>query len=67
ALTIHGFSTRHHYHRFPEFWKEFVPLVARGGFKTPKSTVVQGLENAGQAFADYFDGKYQGKVIVQVA
>ncbi len=35
-------------------------------FKTQKSTVIQGLENAGQAFADYIAGKYHGKVIVQV-
>ncbi|KAF9562306.1 hypothetical protein EC968_005335 [Mortierella alpina] len=67
ALTINGFSTAPHYQKFPEFWNKFVPLVARGELKTPKSTVIQGLENAGQAYADYFDGKYQGKVIIQVA
>ncbi|KAF9291325.1 hypothetical protein BGZ68_004413 [Mortierella alpina] len=67
ALTINGFSTFPHYQKFPEFWRKFVPLVASGEFKTQKPTVIQGLENAGQAYADYFDGKYKGKVAVQVS
>ncbi|KAG0324746.1 hypothetical protein BGZ99_001466 [Dissophora globulifera] len=67
ALTVNGFGVFHHLDKFPQLWKEFSPLIASGEIKTQQHTVVKGLENAGQAFADYLDGKFHGKVIVEVA
>ncbi|KAF9343983.1 hypothetical protein BGX26_004950 [Mortierella sp. AD094] len=67
ALTINGFNAFPHFHKFPQFWEEYVPLVANGEIKSQKQTVIKGAENAPQAFADYLDGKYHGKVIVEVA
>ncbi|KAF9345065.1 hypothetical protein BGX26_003582 [Mortierella sp. AD094] len=67
ALTINGFTAFPHLHKFPQFWKEYAPLIANGEIKSQKQTVIKGVENAPQAFADYLDGKYHGKVIVEVA
>ncbi|KAG0250600.1 hypothetical protein BG011_008215 [Mortierella polycephala] len=67
ALTINGFTAFHHMHRFPDLWREFEPLIARGEIKSQNHTLIEGVKHAGQAFGDYMDGKYHGKVIVQVA
>ncbi|KAK3820200.1 MAG: hypothetical protein J3Q66DRAFT_439238 [Benniella sp.] len=67
ALTINGFTAFQHLDKFPELWKEFEPLIARGEIRTQKPTVIEGVEHVGQAFKDYLDGKYHGKVIVKVA
>ncbi|KAF9385026.1 hypothetical protein BGX21_001166 [Mortierella sp. AD011] len=67
ALTINGFTLFQHLHKFPQFWKEYVPLIANGEIKSQRQTVIKGLENIPQTFADYLDGKYSGKVIIEVA
>jgi len=41
--------------------------VERGEIPQQQETVVKGLENAPAAFVDYLDGKYHGKVLVEVA
>ncbi|KAF9345064.1 hypothetical protein BGX26_003581 [Mortierella sp. AD094] len=51
----------------PYFWKEYAPLFASGEIKSTKLNVIKGLENAPQGFIDYLDGKYHGKVIIEVA
>ncbi|KAI1317229.1 hypothetical protein EDD11_008821 [Mortierella claussenii] len=67
ALTINGFSAFQHLHRFPDFWKEFAPSVASGELKPQKLTILKGLEDIPQTYADYLDGKHHGKIIVEVA
>ncbi|KAF9427920.1 hypothetical protein BGZ76_002135 [Entomortierella beljakovae] len=67
ALTINGFTATPYLNKFQEFWKEYAPLVASKEIKGQKLTVINGIENAGQAFAEYMDGKYYGKVLVEVA
>ncbi|KAI1320255.1 hypothetical protein EDD11_001470 [Mortierella claussenii] len=67
ALRVFGFNGFQHAHRFGDMWKELGPLVASGEIKKQKETVVQGLANAPEAFEDYLDGKYHGKVIIAVA
>ncbi|KAF9206020.1 hypothetical protein BGZ49_003165 [Haplosporangium sp. Z 27] len=65
-LTINGLSLFNHLYRFPKFWEEYAPLIASGEIKKQKLTVVKGLENSAQAFIDYLEGKYHGKVVIEL-
>ncbi|KAG0048097.1 hypothetical protein BGZ83_006916, partial [Gryganskiella cystojenkinii] len=67
ALTINGFTAYHHLDKYPLLWQKVGPLVENGELPAQKETVIKGLENAPQAFVDYLDGKYYGKVYVEVA
>jgi len=67
ALTVNGFSAYHHLDKFPLLWKSIGPLVEKGEIPAQQETVVKGLDNAAQSFVDYLDGKYHGKVYVEVA
>ncbi|KAF9168906.1 hypothetical protein BGX21_001165 [Mortierella sp. AD011] len=67
SLTITGFTLFHHLHTMHEFWTEYTPLIANGEIKSQKQTVIKGIENAPQAFMDYLNGKYHGKVIIDIA
>lgn len=66
-LTINGFTAFFHLDKFPQFWKEFEPLVANGEIKGQKKTLIEGVERFGEAFEGFLAGKYHGKVIVKVA
>ncbi|KAI8599370.1 hypothetical protein EDD21DRAFT_308098, partial [Dissophora ornata] len=67
ALKLEGFNGFQHIHRFPQMWKELGPLVASGEIKRQKETVIKNLENAPQVYVDYMNGKYVGKIIIDVA
>ncbi len=66
-LSMRGFIVFDHQARSPDFVREVAPLVKSGRLKFPES-IVDGLENAPQAFIDMLrGGKYLGKVIVRVS
>jgi NADPH-dependent curcumin reductase CurA len=52
--------------RYPEFAKDMGPWVAQGKVKY-REDIVDGLENAAQAFMGLLEGKNFGKLIVRVA
>ncbi|KAG0040140.1 hypothetical protein BGZ83_002643 [Gryganskiella cystojenkinii] len=67
ALTVNGFTAYHHLDKFPLLWQKFAPLIENGEIPAQQETVIKGLENAPKSFVDYLDGKYHGKVYVEVA
>jgi NADPH-dependent curcumin reductase CurA len=64
-LTIRGFIVSDWNRRIPEFLAEVDPLVSSGRLKW-QETVVEGLENAPQAFLDLFRGEHVGKMVVRL-
>ncbi|GJJ69510.1 hypothetical protein EMPS_01856 [Entomortierella parvispora] len=67
ALTINGFLVFHHVDKFPLLWKTIGPLIENGEVPVQQEVVLKGLDNAAQSFVDYHDGKYHGKVYIEVA
>ena len=67
SLTVNGLSAFHHLDKYPLLWEKISPLIERGEIPAQQETVVKGLDNAPGAFVDYLDGKYHGKVYVEVA
>lgn len=67
ALTVNGFTAYHHLDKFPLLWKTIGPLIENGEIPAQQETVVKGLDNAAQSFVDYLNGKYHGKVFVEIA
>jgi NADPH-dependent curcumin reductase CurA len=66
-LTMRGFIVFDHQARAADFVREVAPLVKSGRIKFPES-IVDGLENAPQAFIDMLrGGKYLGKVVVRLS
>jgi NADPH-dependent curcumin reductase CurA len=64
-LTLRGFIVLDHWDRWKDYLKEAIPLVRDGKLKLLES-VVDGLENAPQAFIDFLHGKYEGKLVVRL-
>ena len=64
-LALRGFIVTDWVKETPAFLAEVAPLVATGKIKAPE-TVVQGLENAPQAFLDLLRGGNVGKMIVKI-
>ncbi|MDI9336784.1 MAG: zinc-binding dehydrogenase, partial [Gammaproteobacteria bacterium] len=64
-LTIEGFIVSEHMEIWPEALQELGQLVGTGTFK-PRESVVQGLENAPQAFLNLLAGKNFGKQLVKL-
>jgi NADPH-dependent curcumin reductase CurA len=65
-LAIRGFIVLDHFDRRQTFLEEVGPLVRKGKIKFPE-TVVDGLENAPQAFLDMLAGANTGKMLVKIA
>jgi NADPH-dependent curcumin reductase CurA len=66
-IRMQGFIIFDDYaHRYPEFTKDMGPWLAAGKIKF-KEHVVDGLENAADAFMGLLEGKNFGKLVVRVA
>jgi NADPH-dependent curcumin reductase CurA len=66
SLTIRGFIQREFQSQRPAFYRDMTPWIAEGRVKY-KEDIIQGLENAPEAFIGLLEGKNFGKLIVQVA
>jgi NADPH-dependent curcumin reductase CurA len=64
-LKIQGYIISDHYDRFSEFFAQAQEWVADGRLRY-RETVVEGIENAPQAFAGLFRGENIGKMLVKV-
>ena len=64
-LMIKGFIVLDHYDRMPAFHADAAKWLAAGQIKYPE-TVVDGIENAPQAFLDLMAGKGFGKMLVRI-
>jgi NADPH-dependent curcumin reductase CurA len=64
-LRIEGFIVSDHYDRLPAFLAEVGPWV-RDGRVRYRETVVEGIENAAEAFIGLFSGENIGKMLVKV-
>jgi len=67
-LRLQGFIVLDHQKSYPAFLSEVAPAL-RDGRITDVQTIIDGLENAPQAFIDMLrgGGKHVGKVIVRIA
>ena len=64
-LTLQGFIVREHLAKLPQFYIDMGKWIAEGKIKW-KETIVDGLENAPQAFIGLFKGENFGKMIVKI-
>lgn len=66
-LRMEGFIVADHLHRLPQFWAEAIPLL-REGKLLHQETVVDGLENAPEAFLSLLrpGDKHMGKLVIRV-
>ncbi|ASY75779.1 NADP-dependent oxidoreductase [Pectobacterium polaris] len=65
-IRMQGFIIFDDYgHRFDEFWKDVSPWVAEGKIKY-REEIVDGLENAPEAFIGLLHGRNFGKLVVRV-
>ena len=64
-LTLRGFIVSDHFDRFPDFVRE-VGAWLRDGKIRYRETVVEGLENAPEAFIGLFRGENLGKMLVRL-
>lgn len=66
SIRMQGFIVSNYFHRFPEFAQQVSSLLASGQMKY-KEDVVDGLDNAPQAFFGLFRGANFGKLVVKVS
>ena len=64
-LSVNGFIISNHWDRYPAFLQEIAPKVVAGEIKVVED-IVEGLENAPNAFIGLLEGKNRGKLIVKV-
>ncbi|MBT8367076.1 MAG: NADP-dependent oxidoreductase, partial [Deltaproteobacteria bacterium] len=64
-LTLQGFIVREHLAKLPQFYTDMGKWIAEGKINC-KETIVDGLENAPQAFIGLFKGQNFGKMIVKI-
>jgi NADPH-dependent curcumin reductase CurA len=64
-LTLRGFIVLDHVHQMKSFVSEVAPLVRNGTLKW-RETVIDGLENAPDAFLDMLRGGNIGKTVVKL-
>jgi NADPH-dependent curcumin reductase CurA len=65
-LTLRGFIVRDHGHLMPDFTREVGTWLSEGRIKY-RETVVEGLENAPEAFIGLLRGDNTGKMLVKLA
>jgi NADPH-dependent curcumin reductase CurA len=65
-FTMRGMLVRDHFNLRPQFVAEVAPLLASGKLKYSE-TIVDGIENAPQAFLGLLAGANTGKMLVRVA
>ncbi len=65
-ITLRGFISFDHYDRFPDVVRDLGAWIRSGQVKY-KEDIVQGIENAPEAFLGLLKGKNFGKLLVQVA
>ena len=66
SLKMQGFIVSNYRHRYPEFARDMATWLAEGKV-TYREDVVEGLENAPQAFLGLFSGQNFGKLVVRVS
>lgn len=66
SLTIRGFIQREFVDQRPDFYREAAKWIAEGRLKY-KEDIVDGLENAPEAFLGLLEGRNFGKLIVRIA
>jgi NADPH-dependent curcumin reductase CurA len=66
SLTIRGFIQREFADQRPAFYRDMAGWIAQGRVRY-KEDLVEGLENAPEAFFGLLEGRNFGKLIVQVA
>ena len=66
SLTLRGFIQREFADQRPDFYREAGAWIAEGRLKY-KEDIVDGLENAPEAFLGLLEGRNFGKLIVRVA
>lgn len=66
SLKIQGFIVSNYRHRFPEFIGDMSRWLADGKIKY-REDIVDGLENAPEAFLGFFTGDNFGKLVVRVS
>ena len=64
-LKLQGFIVSDHVDRVPDFYADMRQWISQGVIKW-EETIVEGLENAPQAFIGLFKGENMGKMIVKV-
>jgi NADPH-dependent curcumin reductase CurA len=64
-LTLQGFIVSDHLHRQPQFLADMQAWIAAGQLKW-QDTIVEGIENAPQAFLGLFAGDNIGKMLVRL-
>ena len=62
---MHGFIVRDHYDLLNEFLSSMTNWINEGKIKW-KETIVEGLENAPNAFIGLFNGENFGKMLVKI-
>ncbi|WP_327588552.1 NADP-dependent oxidoreductase [Nonomuraea sp. NBC_00507] len=65
-LTLRGVLVTDHLHRFPEYISQAAAWLTDGGLRT-EETVVEGLEQAPDAFLGVLHGANTGKMLVRLA
>jgi NADPH-dependent curcumin reductase CurA len=65
GLTLRGFLVRHFAHMRDEFLRDMSGWLASGRIKY-RETVVNGIENAAEAFIGLFQGANVGKMVVRL-
>ncbi|AMO94603.1 zinc-binding dehydrogenase family protein [Collimonas fungivorans] len=63
-IKMQGFIIFDYYHRYPEFFKDMSGWLAAGKIKF-REDIVDGLENAPQAFIGLLEGKNFGKLVIR--
>ncbi|RUX78634.1 NADP-dependent oxidoreductase [Mesorhizobium sp. M7A.F.Ca.US.006.04.2.1] len=66
SLTIRGFIQREFVDQRPAFYREMAEWISSGRVRY-REDIVDGIENAPQAFLGLLDGKNFGKLIVRIA
>jgi NADPH-dependent curcumin reductase CurA len=66
SIRMQGYIVSDYFHRFPELVQTVGPLLASGKMKY-REDVVDGLENAPEAFLGLFRGANFGKLVVKVS